>query len=32
MKSLEYIGQMYVGPNNGGAVDVTESFLEDVLN
>ena len=32
MKSLEYIGQMYVGPNNRGIASIAESFLEDIFN
>jgi len=32
MKSLEHVGKTYVGPNNWGIINVTESFLEDIFN
>jgi len=31
VKSLEHVGKMYVGPNNGGIINVTELFPKDVF-
>lgn len=31
LKSLKHVGKMYVGPNNGGIINVAELFPKDIF-